>query len=64
MQNPENITYIKYLLGIVAFLVSSNIVVVVFIAKKYIKRADCDHDRLNKIITEQEIYHKNDIVNA
>lgn len=60
MQNPQNITYIHYLLGTVAFLVGTNIAVMIFMAKKYIKRADCDHDRLNKVITEQDIYHKSD----
>lgn len=60
MPETQNITYIHYLLGTVAFLSGSSIALIIFIAKKYIKRADCDHDRLNKVITEQDIFHKDD----
>jgi hypothetical protein len=57
MQDIQNVIIIKYLLGIIAFLGGCNIAIIVFIAKKYIKRADYDHDRLNKLLAEHDIYH-------
>lgn len=57
MQNhisPEDIISIKYLLGIIGFFVGTQIALLIFFAKKYIKRADDDHERLIILETKAE----------
>jgi len=60
MSQVQNIISVESLLAIIAFLAGGNIALIVFIAKKYIKRADDDHERLNSIYNEHLIFHKKD----
>ena len=60
MQEAQSIIDIKLLLGFITILLGSNIALIIFIAKKHIKRADKDHDRLNAIYGEHLIFHKKD----
>lgn len=60
MPEIQSVIDIKFLLGLIAVLLGSNIALIVFIAKKHIKRADIDHERLNAIYGEHLIFHKKD----
>lgn len=60
MSEIQSIVDIKLFLSFIAVLLSSNIALIVFIAKKYIKRADKDHELLKSIATEHKVFHKNE----
>ena len=62
MQEIQNFISVKLLLGCIAFLLSFNIALIVYLAKKYIKRADDDHDLLQKLVTEHRIFHKDELI--
>ena len=58
MQEIQNLISIKLLLSCITFLLAFNIALMTFLAKKYIRRADKDHDLLQKLVTEHIILHK------
>lgn len=58
MPEIQSVINIKLFLSVISVLLVSNIALIVFIAKKYIKRADLDHERLNAIYGEHMIFHK------
>ena len=60
MSEIQSIVDAKLLLGLISFLLAGNIALIVFIAKKYIKRADLDHELLKSIATEHKVFHKNE----
>jgi len=60
MQEIQNVVNNEFLLSCIAVLLSANIVLIIYIAKKYIKRADTDHELLQKIVTEHKVFHKSE----
>ena len=58
MSQIQNIIDLKYFLAIIGALSAGNIALIIFIAKKYIKRADKDHERIGKLETEHKVFHK------
>lgn len=60
MQEIQNAVDIKLLLSGITVLLGFNIALIVYMAKKYIKRADEDHELLQKIVTEHKIFHKSE----
>ena len=60
MQEAQDIIIIKLFLGCITFLLAFNIALMSYMAKKYVKRADEDHDLLQKLKTEHIIFHKDD----
>jgi hypothetical protein len=58
MQEITNLDWLKLLLSVIALFSGSNIAVIAWVAKKYIKRADEDHERINRIESEHKVFHK------
>ena len=58
MSQIQNIIDLKFFLAIIGALSAGNIALIIFIAKKYIKRADRDHERINSLETEHKVFHK------
>ena len=60
MQEIQSIFYIKFFLGLISVLLGSNIAVILFVARKYMKQADEDHKKINDLYGEHMIFHKKD----
>ncbi len=58
MSQIQNYIDLKSLLAIIGVLSAGNIALIIFIAKKYIKRADRDHERIDALETEHKVFHK------
>lgn len=61
MQALQDFTIIKYLLSIIAFIGGINIALITWIARKYIRRADLDHRRINRMEAQHQIFHKDEL---
>ena len=58
MENIQNIDVIKYLLSIILIVAGFNATIIGFMARKYIKRSDDDHRRLNQLEGEHCLFRK------